>query len=37
MDKTAKMLIFQLIFNHFDATYPRKEEILQVCHDKFGW
>jgi hypothetical protein len=31
------MLIFQLIFNYFDTNYPQKEEIVQVCHDKFGW
>ena len=37
MDKALKMVIFQLVFNHFDATYSRKDEILQVCHDKFGW
>lgn len=37
IDKASKMLIFHIIFNHFDPTFSDKEEILQVCHDKFGW
>jgi ATP-dependent 26S proteasome regulatory subunit len=39
LEKPLKLYIFKEVFKHFEheGEHEHREEILQNCHDKFGW
>jgi len=37
LEKPLKMYIFKSIFEHIQGEHDHKDEVVQHCHDKFGW